>query len=122
MKERLNLTIDTELLAAIKAYAASKNTSVSELVESYFRCVTKPLNRKNIIELVDALEAPASNPASGKDEDRHTAPCNPPGGHEASIPGSDRSDAHLAEVMDELMAWAKQPGPMTSFKKSKHGI
>jgi hypothetical protein len=56
MKERLNLTIDAELVESMKAYAASKQMSVSELVESYFRSVTKPLQRKSIVDLVDGLE------------------------------------------------------------------
>ena len=42
----------------MKAYAASKGMSVSELVESYFRSVTKPVNRKSILDLVDELEKP----------------------------------------------------------------
>ena len=58
MKERLNLTIDGALLEAMKAYAAGKGMSVSELVESYFRSVTKPVQRKNILDLVDELEIP----------------------------------------------------------------
>ncbi|HLZ85646.1 MAG TPA: DUF6364 family protein [Puia sp.] len=58
MKERLNLTIDGALLDAIKAYAASKEMSVSELVESYFRHVTKPVQGKNILDLVDELGVP----------------------------------------------------------------
>ena len=58
MKERLNLTIDGALLEAIKAYAASKEMSVSELVESYFRSVTKPVERRNILDMVDELVAP----------------------------------------------------------------
>jgi hypothetical protein len=56
MKERLNLTIDGALLEAMKAYAASKEMSVSELVERYFRSVTKPVLRNNILELMDRLE------------------------------------------------------------------
>ncbi|HEY4336415.1 MAG TPA: DUF6364 family protein [Puia sp.] len=59
MKERLNLTIDGELLNAMKAYAAKKDMSVSELVESYFRQVTKPVERKNIRDLVRGLRKPA---------------------------------------------------------------
>jgi len=59
MKERLNLTIDGGLLNAIKNYAASKQTSVSELVENYFKAVTRPARRKNIIDLVDKLPKPA---------------------------------------------------------------
>jgi hypothetical protein len=46
------------LLEAMKAYAASKEMSVSELVESYFRSVTKPMGRDNILDLVDRLEPP----------------------------------------------------------------
>ena len=61
MKERLNLTIDGELLNAMKAYAAKKQTSVSELVESYFRSVTKPMPHKNILDLVDGLPKPSMN-------------------------------------------------------------
>jgi len=63
MKERLNLTIDGALLEAMKAYAAGKGMSVSELVESYFRSVTRPVQRKNILDLVDELEPPASEVA-----------------------------------------------------------
>jgi uncharacterized protein DUF6364 len=59
MKERLNLTIDGELLNAMKAYAAKKQVSVSELVEGYFRTLTKPVQRKSILDLVDQLKKPA---------------------------------------------------------------
>ena len=59
MKERLNLTIDGELLYAMKAYAAKKEMSVSELVENYFRSVTKPVAKKNILDLVRGLKKPA---------------------------------------------------------------
>ena len=59
MKERLNLTVDGGLLESIKNYAANKQTSVSELVENYFKAVTKPARRKNIIDLVDKLNKPA---------------------------------------------------------------
>jgi hypothetical protein len=60
VKERLNLTIDGVLLEAMKAYAASKEMSVSELVERYFRSVTKPAQRTNILDLVDRLEPSAA--------------------------------------------------------------
>jgi hypothetical protein len=49
----------------MKAYAASKEMSVSELVESYFRSVTKPVQRRNILDLVDELEKPAVGTVSG---------------------------------------------------------
>jgi Family of unknown function (DUF6364) len=58
MKERLNLTIDGALLEAMKTYAASKEMSVSELVQSYFRSVTKPVQRNNILDLVEGLKKP----------------------------------------------------------------
>jgi len=58
MKERLNLTIDAELVESMKAYAASKQMSVSELVESYFRTVTRSLPHTNVLDLVDQLEKP----------------------------------------------------------------
>lgn len=67
MKERLNLTIDGALLEAMKTYAASKEMSVSELVESYFRSVTKPVQRNNILDLVDRLERPDLGPG-GREE------------------------------------------------------
>jgi hypothetical protein len=58
MKERLNLTIDGALLEAVKAYAARKEMSVSELVECYFRSVTKPVQQNNILDLMDRIEPP----------------------------------------------------------------
>jgi hypothetical protein len=59
MKERLNLTIDRGLMEIIKTYAASKEMSVSELVENYFLSVTRPVQHNNILELMDRLEPPA---------------------------------------------------------------
>jgi hypothetical protein len=59
MKERLNLTIDGALLEAIKAYALKRGISVSEMVEDHFRTVTRPVRRKNILDLVDQLKKPA---------------------------------------------------------------
>ncbi|WP_431214999.1 DUF6364 family protein [Puia sp. P3] len=66
MKERLNLTIDGSLLEAMKAYAAGKGMSVSELVESYFRQVTRPVERQNILDMVDRLECPPEGEIAGK--------------------------------------------------------
>ncbi|MEX2235531.1 MAG: DUF6364 family protein [Cyclobacteriaceae bacterium] len=59
MKTRLNITIDESLLERIKGYAAKRKTSVSELVESYFKHLTKPSNRRTIIDLVDRLDKPS---------------------------------------------------------------
>jgi len=58
MKARLNLTIDNALLENVKGYAIKQQTSVSELVERYFKVVTKPSKRKNILSMVEKLEKP----------------------------------------------------------------
>jgi hypothetical protein len=65
MKERLNLTIDGALLEAMKAYAASKEMSVSELVENYFLSVTRSVQHHNILDLMDRLEPPAPGGQEG---------------------------------------------------------
>ena len=58
MKAKLNLTIEEHLLENVKSYAAKQQRSVSELVESYFKTVTKRTKRKNILHLVDKLDKP----------------------------------------------------------------
>ncbi|MCA6448614.1 MAG: hypothetical protein IM584_08030 [Chitinophagaceae bacterium] len=58
MKARLNLTIEDSLLENVKNYAAKQQQSVSELVEGYFKTVTKPSKRKNILHLVEKLDKP----------------------------------------------------------------
>ncbi len=68
MKTRLNLTIDNSLLENMKGYAVKQQTSVSELVEGYFKTVTKSSKRKNIIDLVEQLDKPViENDADLKD-------------------------------------------------------
>lgn len=62
MKSRLNITVDNLLMEEVKAYASSKKTSVSELVENYFRKITRPTDRKTILDLIDRLEKPAIAP------------------------------------------------------------
>ena len=59
MKARLNITIEDTLLSTIKVYAAKNNKSVSELVEEYFKSISKPSKRKNILQLVDNLDTPS---------------------------------------------------------------
>ena len=59
MKTRLNLTIDDRLLSNMKVYAKKRETSVSDLVENYFKSVTKSKKRKNIIDLVEKLNTPS---------------------------------------------------------------
>jgi hypothetical protein len=58
MKTRLNLTIEENLLDTIKQYAVSKRTSVSELVEGYFKTLTKTGRRKNILKEIEGLKKP----------------------------------------------------------------
>lgn len=58
MKTRLNLTVEETLLDRIKKYASKKNTSISELVESYFKSVLRPTRRNNIIDMVEKLTKP----------------------------------------------------------------
>ena len=60
MKARLNITIEDSLLSSIKIYAAKNNKSVSELVENYFKSISKPAKRKNILQLVDKLDTPSN--------------------------------------------------------------
>lgn len=57
MKARLNLTIDQSLLEEVKQYATLKNTSVSELVEEYFKVIIQP-KKKSFIELIKELPKP----------------------------------------------------------------
>jgi hypothetical protein len=74
MKERLNLTIDAALLEAMKSYAVSKEMSVSELVECYFRVVTRPIQQNNILDLMDRLEPRVAGEAGWmgtQEEDNH---------------------------------------------------
>ncbi|WP_221394846.1 DUF6364 family protein [Dyadobacter sp. NIV53] len=59
MKTRLNITIEGALLSNVKKYAASKEISVSQIVEDYFRSLIKPdFKKKSIIDLVNQLETP----------------------------------------------------------------
>lgn len=62
MKVKLNLTIEGSLLAKVKRYAARRKTSISGLVEDYFRLVSRPSKRKTIIDLIDKLQAPQIDP------------------------------------------------------------
>ncbi|RKR81544.1 hypothetical protein BDD43_1691 [Mucilaginibacter gracilis] len=57
MKTRLNLTIEKELMHKVKAYAKDNNTSVSNLVEAYFKNI---LSKKspNMLELIKSLPKP----------------------------------------------------------------
>jgi hypothetical protein len=55
MKTRLNITIEESLLDKIKAYAAKQNSSVSQLVEEYFKSITKKPKRKSLLDIIEEL-------------------------------------------------------------------
>lgn len=68
MKARLNLTIEEHLLTGIKAYAAEKGMSVSELAEDYFKRVTMGARRKKTISLIEELPSPSIDPGANLKE------------------------------------------------------
>lgn len=55
MKSRLNITIDEALMEQAKQFASKNNTSVSQLVERYFKGLVRPQKTKNIIQLIEQL-------------------------------------------------------------------
>lgn len=59
MKSRLNITVENELAEQAKSYADAHGTSVSNLVEQYFRGLTRPLQKKNILDLLKELPKPS---------------------------------------------------------------
>ena len=58
MKARLNITIEESLLKNVKCFAEEHNTSVSELVENYFKMIVKPKKKKSLSELIKELPKP----------------------------------------------------------------
>ena len=58
MKKRLNITIDDKLLEKVKRYAASHKSSVSELVESYFRTFAETSTHTRLVEMIEQLPTP----------------------------------------------------------------
>ena len=58
MKTRLNLTIEESLLEKVKSYAASKSSSVSELVENYFKTLIEAPSAKRIADIIEELPKP----------------------------------------------------------------
>ena len=58
MKARLNITIEESLLKNVKYFAEEHNTSVSELVENYFKMIVKPKKKKSLSELIKELPKP----------------------------------------------------------------
>lgn len=55
MKTRLNITIEETLLDKVKVYAAKHESSVSQLVEDYFKQLTKKPKKKSLLDIIDDL-------------------------------------------------------------------
>lgn len=49
------MTIEENLLEQTKIYAQKQHISISELVEGYFKNLTKTPKQKNIVDLVEQL-------------------------------------------------------------------
>lgn len=58
MKARLNITIDEVVLRNVKYLAEEQNTSVSEIVETYFKSIVKPKKKKSLSSLIKELPKP----------------------------------------------------------------
>jgi hypothetical protein len=58
MKTRVNLTIEENLLAHVRVYAAKRGESISEIVESYFSTIIASSMYKNIVDLINELKKP----------------------------------------------------------------
>lgn len=60
MKRRLNLTVDEFLMEQVKRYTEKHSTSVSQLVEDFFKTLTRPTGKKNAIELMKTMPKPTN--------------------------------------------------------------
>jgi transcriptional regulator of NAD metabolism len=58
MKARLNITIEEDILKNVKYLAEAQNTSVSELVETYFKNILKKKKTKTLSQLIKELPKP----------------------------------------------------------------
>jgi hypothetical protein len=55
MKSRLNITVEDDLMNKAKRYASRHHISLSQLVERYFKSITRQVRGKNVIQIVDQL-------------------------------------------------------------------
>jgi hypothetical protein len=62
MKTRLTLTIDKDLLSVVKSLAMSYGTTVPELVEGYLRAFAMKRGKSKLIEMVEKLNMPPTDP------------------------------------------------------------
>ncbi len=61
MKARVNLTIEQDVLAKAKSYAAEIGSSISEIVENYLKHVSARTSSETLIEYIDKLEVPKTD-------------------------------------------------------------
>ena len=55
MKNRLNITVDDALIEQVKRYAAKHHVSLSQLIEQYFKTLTRPAAKENILDFLEKL-------------------------------------------------------------------
>lgn len=55
MKAKLNLTIDESLLYKVKRIAKERKSSVSQIVEEFFRNFVHTPTRESFVDLIDSL-------------------------------------------------------------------
>jgi hypothetical protein len=58
MKAKLNLTIEEDILQKMKKYASRQKTSISEIVEDYFKTISVQKGAKSLVEMIDNLPKP----------------------------------------------------------------
>lgn len=58
MKARLNITIEEDLVYKIKSYAEKHQSSVSQLIEDYFKTIVKKPKRKSLLDVIEELPKP----------------------------------------------------------------
>ena len=58
MKSWLNITIEESVLRSVKYLAEEQNTSVSELVENYFKTIIKPKKTSSLSQIIKSLPKP----------------------------------------------------------------
>lgn len=69
MKNKLNITVEDTLIEQAKRYAARHETSLSQLVEDYFKGLVRPARKQNILDLLKELPKPKTGFDSDLKED-----------------------------------------------------
>jgi hypothetical protein len=61
MRVILNITIEQALIENAQAYAAEKNTTVSQLVEDYFKTFIRGRGKGSLLDVIDNMPKPQTN-------------------------------------------------------------